>query len=143
MSVIDIFRGYFEFLSNFYEAPVLYDGIQYGSSEAAFQAAKTLDYSEREKISAMRPHDSKIAGRNLKLRNDWETVKVSIMEEILRAKFTQNPDLLQKLLATGKALLVEGNNWRDTFWGFDVNLGYGANMLGQLLMKIRAEHQEK
>ncbi|MBR4196328.1 MAG: hypothetical protein IKQ95_06420 [Synergistaceae bacterium] len=46
-----------------------------------------------------------------------------------------------KLLATKQALLVEGNDWEDTFWGFDVNLGYGRNMLGQLLMKIRAELQ--
>ena len=38
---------------------------------------------------------------------------------------------------------VEGNDWQDTFWGFDFNLGYGKNMLGQLLMKIRAEHQSK
>ena len=71
------------------------------------------------------------------------SVKVSVMEEVLRAKFAQNQNLLQKLLATGEALLVEGNDWQDTFWGFDVNLGYGVNMLGQLLMRLRAEHQGK
>ena len=70
-------------------------------------------------------------------------MKVSVMCEILRAKFTQNPDLMEKLSATKQALLVEGNDWQDTFWGFDFNLGYGKNMLGQLLMKIRAEHQSK
>ncbi len=141
MNVIADFDGAYEFLSNFYESPIMYNGIQYGSSEAAFQAAKTFDHSEREKIAKLTPDEAKRAGRSLTLRNDWEAVKVSVMEEILRAKFTQNPDLLQKLLATGNALLVEGNDWRDTFWGFDVNLGYGANTLGQLLMRIRAEHQ--
>ena len=142
MNVIDDFEGAYEFLSNFHESPVMYDGIQYGSSEAAFQAAKTLDIDERRSIAKLSPDEAKHAGRSLTLRNDWENVKVSIMEEVLRAKFTQHPELLQKLLATEKALLVEGNDWLDTFWGFDVNLGYGANMLGQLLMKIRADHQE-
>ena len=60
-----------------------------------------------------------------------------MMEEILRAKFTQNLDLKEKLLATSDRLLVEGNTWNDRFWG--VCKGKGANHLGKLLMKIRAE----
>ncbi|MBR0278952.1 MAG: NADAR family protein [Synergistaceae bacterium] len=143
MEVIARFREEYEFLSNFYEVPVTFEGLTYGSSEAAFQAQKSSDPSEREKFTALRPNDSKKAGREIQLRPDWEEVKVSVMEGILRAKFTQNPDLMEKLSATNQALLVEGNNWKDTFWGFDVNLGYGGNMLGQLLMKIRAEHQGK
>ena len=143
MNTITDFDGEYEFLSNFYEVPVMYDGVQYGSSEAAFQAAKTLDPVERERFAKMTPDEAKRAGRRVKLRDDWEEVKVSVMEEVLRAKFAQNQDLLQKLLATGEALLVEGNDWQDTFWGFDVNLGYGVNMLGQLLMRLRAEHQGK
>lgn len=143
MEVIAIFREEYEFLSNFYEVPVTFEGLTYGSSEAAFQAQKSSDLFEREKFTALRPNDSKKAGREIQLRPDWEEVKVSVMEGILRAKFTQNPDLMEKLSATNQALLVEGNNWKDTFWGFDVNLGYGQNVLGQLLMKIRAEHQGK
>ena len=141
MDVIAKFRGDYEFLSNYYEVPVVYDGLQYGSSEAAFQAQKTLDPAERDRVSQLRLNDSKLAGRSLTLREDWESVKVFVMEGIVRAKFTQNPELMSRLSATGQALLVEGNNWKDTFWGFDVNLGYGANMLGQILMRIRAEHQ--
>ena len=143
MEVIAIFRGDYEFLSNYYEVPVLYEGVLYGSSEAAFQASKSLNPVEREMFAQLRPHQSKQAGRDLLLREDWEEVKVSVMEDILRAKFTQNPDLMEKLSATKQALLVEGNNWKDTFWGFDYLLGYGKNMLGQLLMKIRAEYQGK
>lgn len=141
MNVITDFDGEYEFLSNFFATPLLYEGLKYQSSEAAFQAAKSFAPSEREAISKMSPDKAKLAGRKVKLRSDWEAVKVSIMEEVLRAKFTQNPELMKKLLATGQALLVEGNDWRDTFWGFDVNLGYGVNMLGQILMKLRAEHQ--
>ena len=143
MEVITDFENEYEFLSNFYECSVTFEGLMYGSSEAAFQAQKSSDPSDREKFTGLRPSESKRAGYSVKLRSDWEEVKVSVMHEILRAKFTQNPDLMKKLLATKQALLVEGNDWQDTFWGFDFNLGYGENMLGQILMKIRAEHQGK
>ena len=33
------------------------------------------------------------------------------MYEIVQAKFTQNPDLKEKLLATGDEYLEEGNTW--------------------------------
>lgn len=38
--MINEFRGKNFYLSNFYEVPVTYDGITYGSNEAAFQAQK-------------------------------------------------------------------------------------------------------
>jgi len=70
------------------------------------------------------------------MRFDWPTTKLSVMENGLRAKF-QVPELGAKLLATGNALLVEGNNWNDTYWGMCRNVG--ENHLGKLLMKIRGE----
>ena len=36
------FRDEYKFLSNFYNAPVTYNGVTYKNSEAAFQAAKFL-----------------------------------------------------------------------------------------------------
>lgn len=57
-----------------------------------------------------------------------------------RAKFTQNPNFADKLLATGDAHLEEGNTWGDRIWG-TVN-GSGANRLGIILMQIRAEIKE-
>ena len=66
--------------------------------------------------------------------------KIKIMEEIVRAKFVQNPELAQKLIATGNAYLEEGNTWGDKVWG-TVN-GSGANNLGIILMKVRNELAE-
>ena len=40
--VIDSFRGEYDFLSNFYSAPVEYQGIVYQNTEAAFQAQKCI-----------------------------------------------------------------------------------------------------
>lgn len=72
---------------------------------------------------------------------DWEEVKDKVMYEIVLAKFTQNPDLKEKLLATGDEHLEEGNTWGDTTWG-TVN-GIGENRLGIILMKVRKELQEE
>jgi len=37
---IDSFRGKYFFLSNFFIAPVMYEGLTYQTNEAAFQAQK-------------------------------------------------------------------------------------------------------
>ena len=136
---IDTFRGDYYFLSNFYTAPVTYNGLTYQNNEAAFQAQKTLDPAEQEAFTNMPANIAKRRGRQVKLRRDWEKVKDGIMEEIVRAKFTQNPDLKEKLLATGDTLLIEGNRWNDRYWGVDLRSGNGENHLGQILMKIRKE----
>ena len=49
--MINEFRGKYYFLSNFYNTPVTWDGITYQNNEAAFQSAKVLDKSVREKFS--------------------------------------------------------------------------------------------
>ena len=73
--------------------------------------------------------------RARKLRSDWETVKLELMGEALRAKFTQHPGLRAALLATGDARLVE-HTGNDRFWG-DGGDGRGQNWLGKLLMELR------
>ena len=132
---INSFRGEYSFLSNFYEAPVEYEGLTYPSSEAAYQAQKCADPKDREAFTAMNPAEAKKAGRTVTIREDWEDVKISVMTDIVRAKFEQNPDLAEKLIATKDAYLEEGNNWGDRVWG-TVN-GEGANNLGLILMDTR------
>lgn len=132
------FQGEHRFLSNFWAAEVVYDGITYPSAEHAYQAAKSLDMAERRRIAAIRdPGDAKREGRQLALRPDWETAKFTVMEQCVRDKFTRHADLADKLLATGDAELIEGNTWGDRVWG--VYQGQGENRLGKILMKMRAE----
>ena len=135
--VIDSFRGEFYWLSNFYSCAVHFEGLTFSNTEAAFQAAKTLDMEEREKFVGLSPLIAKRKGRRVKLRSDWEAVKIEVMREVLRCKFSQNPELKAKLIATGDSELIEGNNWNDRFWG--VCRGKGQNHLGRLLMELRAE----
>lgn len=136
------FRGERFFLSNYYVCKITYEGIDYSSVEAAFQAAKTLHVEKRMEIAEMSPDLAKKAGRRVELRPDWEEVKFSIMEELLRIKFS-NPMLRDKLIATGDEELVEYNTWHDNIWG-DCDCEKcanipGQNNLGKLLMKIRSE----
>jgi ribA/ribD-fused uncharacterized protein len=138
---IDCFGGEFHFLSNFYPAYVLYEGIVWPSSEHAYQAMKTTDENQRLNISILdTPGEAKKMGKAVKMRVDWDDVKLDIMEEIVRAKFTQNPQLQTMLLYTEDLEIIEGNTWGDTFWG--VCDGVGENHLGKILMKIRDEIKE-
>lgn len=139
--IIDSFREGFYFLSNFYKASILYDGIIYMNAEAAFQAQKTNNMVERVYMSEMGPAEAKRYGRKVKLRKDWNDVRLSVMKDIVYVKFSQNPDLKEKLLATGEARLEEGNDWGDRFWG--TVGGSGENHLGKILMEIREQFQNE
>lgn len=138
--VIAVFDGERRFLSNFYERDVEYDGYTHRSSECAFQSMKLEDREQRKAFCRMPAHKAKAEGRAIKdrglLRPDWDHLKTGFMAEIVHAKFVQNPDLVDKLLATGDAELIEGNWWHDTFWG--ICNGEGENWLGRILMAERA-----
>lgn len=74
----------------------------------------------------------------------WSTSKFDRMRAVLRAKFTQHPDLFELLIGTGEARLVEAatvDNEVNRLWG-EVN-GVGRNMLGELLMELRAELRDQ
>lgn len=133
--MIDQFRGKWFFLSNFYPCEIIFNGYTFKNAEAAFQAQK--DPARAKEFINLQPNAAKRKGRHVNLRSDWNEVKLSIMESIIRAKFNQNKDLAQLLLTTQNKKLIEGNNWGDIFWG--VCNGKGENFLGNILMKIRNE----
>jgi len=137
--MIDRFSGQYRWLSNFWPADVSLDGVVYPTVEHAYQAAKTLDPAERERIRLIPGASAaKRLSHDLDVRDDWGRIRVRVMRELLQQKFS-HPELRQKLLATGKEVLVEGNTWGDTFWG--VCAGKGENRLGRLLMEIRDDAQ--
>lgn len=132
---IDKFDGEYAFLSNFYPAPIKFDGIEYLNNESAFQAQKCP--ARRAEFMNISPEQAKHLGRRVELRSDWESIKDEIMYAICVCKFVQNPELAEKLIATSNAELVEGNYWHDHYWG--VCNGSGKNKLGKILMNIREE----
>lgn len=129
--------GDFQFLCNFYPCKVIYNGIEYPSSEHAFQAAKAVLKTDKVVISKLStPLEAKRYGRKIKIIENWDNIRVQIMESVVRQKFIQHPELATKLKATGNRELIEGNWWNDTFWG--VCNGVGENNLGKILMKVRS-----
>jgi len=133
--MIDSLKG--TYLSNFYEVPVKYEGLTYRNAESAFQASKCANKEERNWFIDTPGHIAKAKGRKVKMRPDWNEVRLSVMWDILQAKFAQNYGLLTMLIETGNQEIVEGNTWNDKFWG--VCNGEGMNHLGIMLMAIREE----
>lgn len=124
------------FLSNMYPAPHIIGGVTYPTAEHSYQAHKTLDRELQYKIAKLdSPKEAIAEGRKLLLRPDWEKVRAEIMFTILMAKFTFQPSLGAKLVATGHAYLEDTNHYNETFWG--VSNGVGRNELGNLLMRVR------
>lgn len=112
-------------MSNFYRCDIRYKDLTYKSSEAAWQAQKTLDEEVRKTFQFMTPAESKRAGRKVTLRPDWESVKYSIMVDVLTAKFSQNVQLLNWLMLTGK-----NSCWRT--------LLVGMIILGEIVVVLSA-----
>lgn len=128
-------------LSNFSAFSLVWDGIKFKTSEAAYHWEKfpghfTLQTKIRSAASAHAAFKLAEAHR-AERRKDWDDVKVGIMRGILRAKVAQHEYVYRKLLATGDRTLIE-DSWRDDFWGWGPNRD-GQNTLGKLWMEIRSE----
>lgn len=131
----------FYVLSNFSAFNLEWRGRNFDTSEHAYHYEKFHGNKEiqRKIESTKSAHDAfKVAEANkLFRRTDWDSVKVGIMRDILRAKARQHPYVRRKLLATHDRELIE-DSWRDDFWGWGPNHD-GQNMLGKLWMEIRTE----
>lgn len=135
------FVGEFSWLSNYFEVPVTYEGRTYGSSEAAYHASK-FPSEERDEFTTLGADASKKLSRRKQVdAAAWDARKERVMREIVWAKFSQNPNLAAKLLATGDRHLEELNWWGDKFWG--TVKGEGRNVLGQILMEARTRLRER
>ena len=135
------FFGEYRFLSNFWPADVILDGVNFKSVELAYQAAKWkkedrsyfLNCTELQSVDYNRKNTPNGYSKQL-----WDKKKVEIMKNLLKQKFNPkiNFDNYKKLIATGNKYLEETNWWGDIFWGTDKK-GNGKNMLGKILMEIR------
>lgn len=134
---IDYFREEYEFLSNFYPTKVVFDGITYYNAEAAYQAQKCFLQADRLRFSLLSADEAKRLGQKIEIRSDWDEIKYRVMEQVVYAKFAQNPTLAQDLLDTANKPLKEGNTWGDVYWGINLRTGEGENNLGKILMDLR------
>lgn len=122
--------------------PITLKGKSWRTTEHYFQAQKFAGHPDEEELRLMpSPMAVARAGRNRKrpFRKDWESVKLPVMRDALRAKFTQHDELRNLLLGTGDRKLVE-HTANDRYWG-DGGDGTGQNMLGRMLTELRTELQ--
>lgn len=134
------FQGEYRWLSNFAPVLIKLDGKIYPSVEHAYMSAKSDDM--KWKLFCQDRNNTaeqvKKKGRNIMLIDNWDDVKLSIMEECLRQKYSQQPYKSQ-LINTDDVFIQEGNMWNDKFWGVCLKTNKGENHLGKLIMKIRSE----
>ena len=130
----------FKFLSNFYRSPFRLGncGIVWPCVENYYQAAKAASDDEFVFIaSSATPTIARQRGKDCVLVDDWDKKRDDVMRDALVAKFSQNEDLRDMLLATDGFELIHFSPW-DLYWGINKR-DIGQNELGKLLMKIRDE----
>lgn len=147
-----IFSNFTPF-SNWYECNVPYKGHIFRSTEQAYQFAKSEfcgdAVSSLKIIHATDPNSAKKLGSKVKgfIDADWEEVKLDIMYEIVKIKFSENPELKAELLKTSNMSFAESgiDNCYATGLSFTSPEVYnsskwiGKNKLGEMLSQIRQE----
>lgn len=140
---IDRFTGDYVWLSNFFVEP---SGT---TVEHRFQAGKARHNPELRGaiLNASTPGKAKRLGREVPLDRRWWARECGpIMYQALLTKFF-DPDLREKLLATGNSVLIEGNYWHDNYWGNcmckdEKCTPLGHNHLGMMLMEVRTHYRD-
>ena len=143
--------------SNWYRRKFVIDDFEYLFVEQYMMARKAKLFHDSERYTAIlrstTQWECKDLGRQVKPFDSkaWNAVKYEVVKTANRAKYEQNPDLMAKLLQTGDAILAEASP-KDTIWGIGLDAATaqdtnpsdwpGQNLLGKILMELRAEFAE-
>jgi ribA/ribD-fused uncharacterized protein len=138
--------------SQWYPSSFVLDGKTYATAEHYMMAEKArlfMDFDMEQKIlDSSDPSTAKAMGRKVRnFNNDiWNQKCFDIVVKGNTAKFTQNVELKNVLVATGNQILAEASPL-DTIWGIGLSenseeaknplLWKGKNLLGFALMKVR------
>ena len=141
-------------MSNWYRRKFVIDDFEYLHVEQYMMSRKAKLFHDAASYTAILretdPQECKRLGKGVKPFDplQWNQVKYEIVKTGNRAKYEQNPDLKQKLLDTGNAVLAEASP-RDRIWGIALDAATaactnpftwpGKNLLGRILMELRDE----
>ena len=140
--------------SQWHPSVFIIDDIAFNCAEQWMMYSKAWlfgdDASAKAILAATDPKVQKQLGRDVVgyVEAMWVEVRERIVKAGNRAKFTQNPDMLQALLDTAGTVLVEASPY-DVVWGIgfrksdplaqDPRNWRGLNLLGKVLTELRAE----
>ncbi len=144
--------------SNWFRRKFVIDDFEYLFVEQYMMAQKAKLFHDSERYTAIlratKPWECKDLGKKVKPFDfkAWNAVKYDVVKTANRAKYEQNPDLMTKLLYTGDILLAEASPF-DPIWGIGLDADAaretspsewpGENLLGKILMELRAEFAGK
>lgn len=127
-------------------------GNVYSTAEQWMMAEKARLFNDETTLKKIlkesSPKKVKQLGREVRGFKDkeWRRNRERIVYEGNYMKFTQNPDLHEKLLSTGDSVLVEASPV-DKIWGIglrasdpkarNISTWKGLNLLGRILMTVR------
>ena len=130
--------------SNFSAFRLVWDGLLFDTSEAAYHWEKFPHNQVVQNAIRCAPsaHAALKIAENYRteMRDNWLDIRVDVMRKILLAKVSQHEYVRRKLIQTGNRELIE-DSWRDAFWGWGSKRD-GKNMLGKLWMEVRAALKE-
>lgn len=140
--------------SQWYRCAFTVDGNAFVCAEQYMMHGKALLFADAaiaaQILAVAHPREHKALGRKVKGFDDavWRREREGIVLAGNRAKFTQNPELLELLLATRGTTLVEASPY-DKIWGIglaatdpraqDAATWKGQNLLGKILTALRDE----
>ena len=140
--------------SNFHLASFEVDGFEYSSAEQYLSFKKAMLFNDMATAKAVMrvsdPGKQKLKVKKLKNFDieRWVDKAPVILKTALTAKFQQNDDLKDELLATGDTLIAEASPY-DCLFGIGLSLNHpdavkqsewrGKNILGSTLMAVRDE----
>lgn len=132
------------------------DGVRYNTAEQWMMANKARLFGDIVSLAAIMgtndPRRQKALGRKVRGYSNiaWRAHRVHVVIKGNMAKFAQNEEMKEQLLATGNRTLVEASPY-DRIWGIglsqsdpralDVRQWQGDNLLGQALMAVRDHFQ--
>jgi len=138
MSISFYFSG-FDVLDNFSAHILTIRGVRYPTVEHAYQATKCSNPQGAEEIrNAISPIEAKRLANVVWAAykyEDWDSIKLDVMEDLLRLKLDQHADVREALILSADEL-IEEDSPTDYFWGKG-STGEGENNIGKLWMKIR------
>lgn len=141
-SVVGFYEREFYVFSNFSSFQIAWRGMQWATSEHAYQTARFMGADE-EMVETVRAtpsaHDAfKLARANIDRQlPNWDEIKSYTMLDICRHKLQQHEYIKHKLRQTGDMYLVEDSP-KDSYWGWGPDR-QGRNELGTIWMKLREE----